>query len=663
LSQTGITSGTIFHENPIMLSAAHCLDCLVTMTHPDGGWGYAPGRAPQVEPTCLALLALSLDRPRYAPAVEQGLACLRQWQAADGAYRVRHGREEAVWPTALALFAHAALEEDPAAQERAAAWLLGVRGEDLEDPAQCRETFDIDPDLVGWPWSAGTFSWTEPTAWACVALRRAGWGDHPRVAEGLRLLLDRAFDDGGINSGNRRVFGRLTDPVPAATALFLLACGGREDQPRVQAARSYLLREMESDQDLENLCWTRLALARWPDDAAAAAALPALQERILTAYQRRKEAALFAHSPVREALTALAVAAPEQQPFQLPAADAHRAPPVAVPPPRQRLPWTARFGTTVRGWGVKALGQLRSTPAQTAVHIAPAADYQADLAAVVRDQYEHFRSQVPLQGKRVVLKPNLVEYHHDKVINTNPRVVAAVIELCRREGAAEVIVAEGPGHWRNTEYLVTASGLGDVLRHYQVPFVDLNHDDPAKVPNLGRLTGLEFLYFAKTIADAEVLISLPKLKTHHWAGVTLSLKNLFGTLPGICYGWPKNELHWRGIDNSIVDIALTRAPDLAVVDGVVAMEGDGPLNGTPVPMGVLVMGSDPLAVDATCCRLMQLDPEQVGHLQLGHQKKLGILQEGRIQQLGEPIARFSQPFETLPQFEVLHARSRQPQMV
>src|SRR5205823_10580467 len=101
------------------------------------------------------------------------------------------------------------------------------------------------------------------------------------------------------------------------------------------------------------------------------------------------------------------------------------------------------------------------------VHIAAAADYDADLADVVRRQYEHFRAKVPLKGRRVVLKPNLVEYHRDKVINTNPKVVAAVIELCRREEAAEVLVAEGPGHWRNVEYLVAASGLGDVLRTYK----------------------------------------------------------------------------------------------------------------------------------------------------------------------------------------------------
>src|SRR5262249_47180354 len=158
------------------------------------------------------------------------------------------------------------------------------------------------------------------------------------------------------------------------------------------------------------------------------------------------------------------------------------------------------------------------------------------------------------------------------------------------------------------------------------------------------------LYLSRTIDTADVVISLPKLKTHHWAVATLSLKNLFGTLPGICYGWPKNELHWRGIDNSIVDIALTRTPELAVVDGLVGMEGDGPLNGTPRAAGVLVMGADLLAVDATCCRLMQLDPEKVGSLVLGARKKLGLLAAGQVQQVGETIESLAQPFATLEHF-------------
>ncbi len=190
-----------------------------------------------------------------------------------------------------------------------------------------------------------------------------------------------------------------------------------------------------------------------------------------------------------------------------------------------------------------------------------------------------------------------------------------------------------------------------MLKEHDVPFIDLNHDEPVKTPNLGRLTGLEYLYLSRTIATADVVISLPKMKTHHWAGATLSLKNLFGTLPGICYGWPKNELHWRGIDNSIVDIALTRTPDLAIVDGIVGMEGDGPLNGTAKHMGVLVMGSDLLAVDATCCRLMMLDPERIGYLVLGASRKLGLLKAAQIQQVGEAIEGLEKSFETVPHFQ------------
>src|SRR5207249_4638212 len=125
--------------------------------------------------------------------------------------------------------------------------------------------------------------------------------------------------------------------------------------------------------------------------------------------------------------------------------------------------WGDRVGAAFRNLAVEALGRLRPLPNQTAVHIAKANDYNQDLAGTLGRQYEVFRQRVPLAGKRVVIKPNIVEYHRDKVINTHPHVVAAVIELCKQEGAAEVIVAEGPGHWRNVEYLVRECGLGAVL--------------------------------------------------------------------------------------------------------------------------------------------------------------------------------------------------------
>ncbi len=641
------------------------LQALADLACPGGGWGYAPDQQPHLEPTCLALLALASGAARFPAVLEGGTSWLGQCAAGDGSYRLGRGRPEAVWPTAMVLFVRASLGERAEEVARTAAALLAFRGREVEQK-DAAEVNDIDEGLIGWPWAEGNFSWVEPTAWACLALRRVGQGEHPRVREGLKMLLDRAFDEGGCNYGNRRIFGIALEPIPGPTALMLLALQGKADEPRVAAAVRYLRDFHRCGQgrqadpalgaaggdDLEHLCWARLALDLYRDQPGVEDAIADLERRIEAAHSARAETPYVRPAPLRQALTALALNL-GANPFRLPGTPAS---PEVLPAGKvlvHRRSLGERLRGAFRGLAIEAATQMRQPGPETAVHIAPAGDYNADLADVVRRQYETFRARVPLAGKRVVLKPNLVEYHRDKVINTHPHVVAAVIELCRREGAAEVLVAEGPGHWRNVEHLVAASGLGDVLRHYKVPFVDLNHDEPVRRLNLGRLTGLEYLYLSRTIAAADVVISLPKLKTHHWAAATLSMKNLFGTLPGICYGWPKNELHWRGIDNSIVDIAATRTPDLAVVDGIVGMEGDGPLNGTPKAMGVLVMGCDLVAVDATCCRLMQLDPEKIGYLVMAGRKKLGLLAANQIRQAGETVEGRARPFETVPHFKPL----------
>ena len=626
------------------------LATLVSLAHPEGGWGYVPGRPAHLEPTCLALLALAPEAERYRPAFDGGLAALRNCEGADGFYRIDHGRPEAVWPTSLALLTQTVLGLNRDGCARAAAALLHLRGRQT-DLRQDEEAHDIDLKLVGWPWAENTFSWVEPTARACLALRRAGHGDHPRVAEGLQLLLDRTLDGGGVNYGNRNVLGRPLEPLPGPTAWMLLALQGHTDDPRVQKSLAYLRTKALAGDDLEHLCWAKIVGDAYSVQAGEDEASEDLVNRIRAAIRARAENPYVRPAPLRVALAALALGTRLGNPFRLPADLPAAAPPPAYAPARVKLSLGDRFRAAKDGLRVRAIEGLRHPGAETGVHIADVADYNADLAGVVGRQYEHFRARVPLAGKRVVLKPNLVEYHRDKVINTHPHFVAAVIELCRREGAAEVVVAEGPGHCRNVEHLVAASGLGDVLRHYKVPFVDLNHDEPVRRLNLGRLTGLSHLYLAQTIATADVVISLPKLKTHHWAVATLSLKNLFGTLPGICYGWPKNVLHWHGIDKSIVDIALTRTPDLAIVDGILGMEGDGPLNGTPVPSGVIVMGTDLVAVDATCCRLMQLDPDKVGYLVLGAHKRLGLAGAAQIRQLGETVAGRARPYDTVEHFK------------
>lgn len=632
------------------------MDSLARAAHPDGGWGYAPGQPGHLEPTCFALLALSKAGEKYREQINGGLKLVEANRFPDGSYRLQRGRPQAIWPTSLVIFTRAALRHDPSDLAPSIDRLLHTEGRVVPKDPETEDMVDIDLERIGWPWAINTFSWVEPTAWACLALRSIGKGTEPRTVEGLRLLIDRAFDEGGINYGNRLVLGKMTEPIPTPTALMLLTLQGYT-HPRVRAASSYLLSAVRQSRDLEHLAWAVLASSVTEEDAQAQSCRE-LRESLTESFAAQT-AEGRPIAIVRHALSLLALDAEKANPFRLRPenrAVADLTTPVETPTPHGEESQPGRgVWERVRAFGrgvlLRGMEALRQPPAFGSVHIAAAENYDLDLVSILKSQYEHYRPFVPMQGKRVVLKPNLVEWHRNKVINTNPRFVSAVIQLCQAEGASEVIVAEGPGHWRNVEFLVEESGLGEVLRQHNVRFVDLNHDEPVKTLNLGRTTGLEYLYLTRTITTADVFISLPKLKTHHWAGATLSLKNLFGTMPGICYGWPKNELHWRGIPNSIIDIALTQTPHLAFVDGITSMEGDGPLNGKARHLGVLVMGMDLVAVDSTCCRLIGLDPARVPTLVLGAMKKLGRLGEEAIPQIGEPISKFAQKFELPPKIE------------
>ena len=652
------------HPETATMTPAELRDRLANSAAADGGWGYHAGQPGHLEPTCLAMAALGADIPRHEATLKKALTFLASQSLPDGSYRLTRGRPQAAWPTALVLFAKQTLNADAAERGKIAARLLSLEGRVVARDPEVEDMLDTNPELLGWPWAEDTFSWVEPTAWACLALRLAGQGGHPRVGEGLRLILDRAFDTGGVNYGNRVVLGKPTEPIPGPTAVMLIALQGVES-PVIDATIGYLRMHAAKATDLEHLAWIKLALSLDTTDSATRDALLAIDGRIRDALAvELPRAGDLGCGPLRLALAALALDTEARQPFRLrdtPAVGTGvalgAARPQADPADFVEKADAQSLGQKVKsklfGFLMSGVSNLRRFPASSAVHIARADDYDGDLLAVLTAQFAHFRQHLPVAGKRVVLKPNLVEYSRTKVINTDPRFVDAVIQLFKNEGAAEVVVAEGPGHWRNVSFLVNESGLGDVLRKHGVRFVDVNHDEPVKTPNLGRTTGLEYLYLSKTIVTADILVSLPKLKTHHWAGATLSLKNLFGTLPGICYGWPKNELHWRGIPNSIVDIACTHTPHFAIVDGIVGMEGDGPLNGTAKFLGAVVMGLDLVAVDATCCRLMKLPAERLPTLVLAASKQLGLLDESKIPQLGESIESLARGFEPPPHFERL----------
>lgn len=270
--------------------------------------------------------------------------------------------------------------------------------------------------------------------------------------------------------------------------------------------------------------------------------------------------------------------------------------------------------------------------------IARVPDYRGNLAAVIRQGLSELGlAEKDIKGRRVLLKPNLVEPRISKEhINTHPAVVAGAAEAFLQLGASSVVVAEGAGHRRDTFMVLELSGLADVLIENRIPFVDLNSGPVIEIINGGGISALASLAVHAALTEADLVVSLAKMKTHHWAGVTLSMKNLFGIMPGEIYGWPKNVLHWAGLEEVILDINRAVRPQVSIVDGIVGMEGDGPILGTPARSGVLVMARNSVVADATCCRVMGIDPSKVSYLKRASES-LGPVAEDRIEQRGERI--------------------------
>lgn len=254
----------------------------------------------------------------------------------------------------------------------------------------------------------------------------------------------------------------------------------------------------------------------------------------------------------------------------------------------------------------------------------------------------------PLQikDKRVLLKPNMVEPSRDcPHMTTHPAMILAAAEVFRAWGGI-VSVGEGPGHVRDTEMALVESGVADALDSTQLPFSDLNYEEVVWTPNRGHASKLDGFFFPRSVAEADLVVSLPKMKTHHWVGVTAAMKNLYGVIPGIKYGWPKNVLHHNGIPETVFDINASLPKTIAIVDGIDCMEGDGPIMGTKKPMGLVVIGTNPTAVDATICRLMDVEPYQVPYLHLAADK-IGPLAENLINQRGEPWKPLQSSFQVL----------------
>ena len=284
---------------------------------------------------------------------------------------------------------------------------------------------------------------------------------------------------------------------------------------------------------------------------------------------------------------------------------------------------------------------------KSAVAIVKANSYSDDLASRMREGIA--ACGLDVRGLKVLLKPNLVEFDPKTCINTDVSVVATAYEVFRGLGAAEVMIGEGPGHRRDTYAIAELTRYRSEIEKFDDRFVDLNRDDVSPVQGFA---DRKEIYLPNTALRADLVVSLAKMKCHHWAGATLSMKNYFGLVPGSVYGWPKNELHYIGIPKSIYELNRIFRRSFAIVDGIVGMEGNGPIQGTPKHAGVLVMGRDLPAVDATCCRIMGIDPSEIEYLQMA-EGNLGNTLASNIEQRGERIQSVHTPFQLIDRFKYL----------
>jgi uncharacterized protein (DUF362 family) len=213
----------------------------------------------------------------------------------------------------------------------------------------------------------------------------------------------------------------------------------------------------------------------------------------------------------------------------------------------------------------------------------------------------------------------------DSGATTDPVVVEALIKKIKADLSTTVMVVESDATMTNADKAYQITGMKEVCERNGVEFLNLRYvKDRVKlyVPNYKRLKTIT----VPRIVTESAIISAAKLKTHTATGVTLGLKNMFGLLPDKF----KSKYHFRGIDKVIVDINTVLSPKLTVIDGFVGMEGPGPYKGDPIQMDLIIAGQDPIATDATACRVMGINPHEIQHIKMANQKGLGEIDDHEV---------------------------------
>ncbi len=258
----------------------------------------------------------------------------------------------------------------------------------------------------------------------------------------------------------------------------------------------------------------------------------------------------------------------------------------------------------------------------------------AEVEPFVRNSFDRVNRPKSLfrAGQKVLLKPNLLRaFKPEKCVTTHPVVLEAVCRALRDLSIDEIVLSDSPA-FGSLKAVAKEAGYEPLVKRYGVKIVPLSNPLP-----LSTEENIPHLKIAGSIKEYDHIINLPKVKSHCQMTLTLSIKNLFGLVIGkrkpVLHCLVKNDKVKFG--RLLVDIAKYVNPSLTVVDGIQAMQGQGPMNGTPYPLGILASGEDLTALDRVLAEILGVPLEKVYALEAARQKMFGAYELEDIELIGE----------------------------
>jgi len=252
----------------------------------------------------------------------------------------------------------------------------------------------------------------------------------------------------------------------------------------------------------------------------------------------------------------------------------------------------------------------------------------------VRDSFSEFDSaDRPFRsGQKVLLKPNLLRaFKPDRCVTTHPVLLEAVCRVLKDRSINHIVISDSPA-LGSLPAVARKAGYDPLVKKYGVRIVPLSDPVPLVTEE-----NIPHLKIAGSLKDYDHIINLPKFKSHCQMTLTLSIKNLFG----LVIGKRKPVLHCLVNNDKVkfgkmlVDIAKHVNPSLTIVDGIQAMQGQGPANGTPYPLGILAAGQDLTALDRVLAEIVGVPSEKVYALEAARLKEFGTYDLDAIEILGE----------------------------